>query len=137
MFNLKGSTDIETIAWTNESTPGITSDLVMVLQWTFTVKNIKWRKMIWTWNIARFLKTSIDEKIILHWLLKHESGVDWIRVAPEKMLWAVLVSSLVNHKNCVISWLGEISIWVVKPVRSFSDVEFQHIPEITVSVPYF
>jgi hypothetical protein len=49
------------------------------------------------------LKTSIDEKIILHWLLKFESGMGWIHVDPERTLWAVRVNSLVNIKNCGIS----------------------------------
>jgi len=49
------------------------------------------------------LKTSKDEKIILHWLLKHESGMDWIRVDLERTLWAVLVNSLVDIKTCGIS----------------------------------
>jgi hypothetical protein len=49
------------------------------------------------------LKTVIDEKIILYWLLKYESVMDWIHVDPERTLWAVLVNSLVNIKNCGIS----------------------------------
>jgi hypothetical protein len=63
--------------------------------------------------------------------------MDWIHVDLERTLWMVLVNSLVNIKNCGMSWLGESSIWVVNPVRSFSDVMFQQIPEIIVSVPYF
>ena len=49
------------------------------------------------------LKTSIDKKIILHWLLKNKSVMDWFHVDPERTLWVVLVNSLVNIKNCGIS----------------------------------
>lgn len=85
----------------------------MFVQWTFNLKDVKWRRLMWIWRITRMLKTSIDKKIMLHWLLKHDRVMDWIHVDPERTLWAVLANSLANIKNCGISWLGESSIWVL------------------------